>query len=304
MGKTVLVTGAGGFLGQYMCEFLKDLPQDLHVIGVMRTKISESSCDSIAQLDLRNAEKVNNLIKSKQPDYVVHLAGLFSSNNIQEIYETNINMMSILLEAIKVHKPEITFVATGSAAEYGFIASNQLPIIEQTPCFPATPNGLSKNLATQIAMYYHRAHNINTMIVRPFQILGKGISSQLAPGAFAEQLLATVADGSSTIKVGNLENSRDFLDVHDVVRAIWALCEKPAAGEVFNLCSGQPVQISVLLQTMIDVLGVDVTIEVDLNRLKGKSDVLNSYGNYEKINRHCDWRPEVSFHESITTMLG
>jgi len=303
MSKRVLITGAAGFTGKYMCDYLVGLNQQVITIGTDVVDSDTLNCDSFHKIDLSCSDDVAKLIEQTKPDYIIHLAGTFGTKDSQEIYRVNVLSISALLEAACKFVPNAVIVATGSAAEYGRVEAHQLPIDEQTPCLPVMPYGLSKHLATQIAMYYHNIHNTCVMIARPFQLIGNGVTARLAPGVFAEQLKSVISKGSNVIKVGNLESSRDFLDIHDAVEAIWTLCNKPAAGQIFNLCSGQPTKIADLLQTMIDCSGTKVRIEIDPDRLRGKADASRVYGSYQKIKQHCGWEPKNSLKESILAMF-
>jgi len=162
---------------------------------------------------------------------------------------------------------------------------------------------LSKQLATQIALYYFRVHNMCTMIIRPFQLIGNGITSRLVPGAFAQQLKQVIVEERDVIKVGNLHSYRDFLDILDAVEAVWALCQKPIGGEVFNLCTGKAVKICDLLQLMIDHSGAKVKIEIDQSRFRKDNDVYHIYGTYQKISQHCGWRPKIALTQSVKEMF-
>lgn len=286
-----------------MCDYIGRLHPRPHVIGVDIEGAPPASCDSFHRMDLSSADDVAKLIKQSKPDYIIHLAGTFGTKDSQRAYKVNVLSITALLEAAREHVPDVVMVAAGSAAEYGCVEPHQLPVDEQAVCQPVMPYGLSKQLATQIALYYHRVHNICAMVFRPFQLIGKGATSRLAPGAFAEQLKRTITRGSKVIKVGNLESSRDFLDIHDAVKAVWALCQKPAPGEIFNLCSGKPTKISHLLQTMIDYCQVDVKIEVDSSRLRGNADVSQIYGSFQKLKNHCGWSPKRSLEDSVAEMF-
>lgn len=303
MSKRVLITGAAGFTGKCMCDYLAGFKQKVVTIGTDIVDCDKVNCDSFHKIDLSHADDVARLIEQTKPDYIIHLAGTFGTKDFQEIYRVNVLSMSALLEAACEFVPNVVIIAMGSAAEYGRVEAYQLPVDEQTVCQPAMPYGLSKNLATHIAMYYHRVHDICVTIARPFQLIGRGVTSRLAPGAFAQQLQQAITEGLDIIKVGNLESSRDFLDIHDAVEAIWMLCQKPAGGQIFNLCSGQPTKMADLLQTMIDCSGAKVRIEIDHGRLRGKADVSKVYGSYEKIKAHCGWCPKRCLADSISDMF-
>jgi len=304
MAKRVLITGAAGFFGRYMCEHLASLKQDVAVIGVDIVDCSAENCDYFYNVDLSCPQDATDLVKKASADYVIHLAGILGSDQWEQIYRANVLSMLALLEAVREYAPEAVIVAAGSAAEYGRIERGQLPVDEQTICRPITPYGLSKYLATQVALYYYRAYNICTMVVRPFQLLGKGVTERLAPGTFVAQLKRVVAEGLDIIKAGNLKSCRDFIDVHDAAMAFWALCQKPACGQIFNLCSGRPTKISDLLQIMIDCCRADVKIQVDAERLRGQDDVSVIYGNCQKLKEHCGWQPRKPLEESVSEMFG
>jgi len=303
MAKSVLITGVGGFASRYMCDYLNGLKPRPNIIGVDVKDTLFESCDSVYKVDLSSVNDVMELFKRSKPDFIIHLAGVFGTGYYHEIHKANVLSMAALLESACQYSPDVVMVAAGSAAEYGRLELHQLPVDEEMLCQPITPYGLSKYLATQIAMYYHRVHNINITVVRPFQLIGKGLSPLLAPGAFAEQLKKAIAKGSKIIKVGNLESSRDFLDISDAVEAIWALCQKPAPGQIFNLCSGKPTKIADLLDMMIASTGADVKVEVDSKRLRGTSDINKIFGSYKKLQDHCDWKPKISLEVSIRRMF-
>lgn len=303
MSKRVLITGAAGFFGSYMCKYLASLAEPPTLIGTDIIPCNTDGWDHFYKMDLSSSDEVGELIERCTPDYLIHLAGTFGTDDTQEIYRVNVLSITALLEAVRKHTPDVVMVAAGSAAEYGPIEPHQLPVDEQTPCQPVNPYGLSKQLATQVALYYHRVHQIDVMIIRPFQLLGKGVTSRLAPGAFAQQLKQIIAQGSGIIKVGNLESSRDFLDIDDAVDAVWLLCQKPSPGQIFNLCSGKPTKMADLLATMIKHCGVEVKIETDPARLRGKDDVSQIYGSSNQLNSHSGWIPQTSLEDSVAEML-
>ncbi|NIP26889.1 MAG: NAD-dependent epimerase/dehydratase family protein [Phycisphaerae bacterium] len=285
-----------------MCDYLTTVPERPKIIGIDILDTPPSGCDCFYKADISSDKAIKDIINQTKPDFIIHLAGTFAKG--RQAY--NVNLLSIisLLESSFEHVPNAVVVTAGSAAEYGLVTPKQLPLNEQTTCKPITSYGSSKHLASQIALYYHRVHKMRTMVVRPFQLIGKGVNPRLAPGAFAQQLVQIINKDSKVIKVGNLESYRDFLDIRDAVEAIWALCRKPAGGEIFNLCSGKPTKMADLLQMMIEHCGQKPKIEVDPSLLRNSVDVSKVYGSYQKIKNLCGWQPKRSLIQSVQAMLG
>jgi GDP-4-dehydro-6-deoxy-D-mannose reductase len=302
MIKRVLITGAAGFFASEVCRHVASFDEELELICTDIIKSDDTCCKEFICADLSCLVTAEDLVKQISPDCIIHLAGTFGTADNQEIYRINVLSTATLLEAASKYVPDVVFLTAGSAAEYGRVSESQLPVDERLACNPITVYGLSKLLATKIALYYHRAYNICTMVIRPFQLIGKGVTAKLAPGAFAQQL-RQADEGQKVIKVGNLESSRDFLDVSDAAEAVWVLCQKPACGEVFNLCSGKPTKMSELLQEMINQCGVDIKVEIDHARLRVNTDAPVVYGSYEKLRKHCGWQPKRTLPQSLRTMF-
>lgn len=301
--KSILITGICGFAGRHMCDFLAGLPERPKITGVDIVETQPDHSDGFFKADLTSPKETQRILRETLPDFIIHFAGTFNTENIQEMFKANVLSTITLLESTRECVPNAVVIVTGSAAEYGAIEPDQLPVNEQIPCRPVTYYGLSKQLATQAALYYHRIHNIRTMVVRPFQLIGPGLSPSLAPGAFAKQLKELRMTGLKTFQAGNLESWRDFLNIYDAAEAIWELCQNPAPGEIFNLCSGEPTKIADLLQMMIDYSHTEVEIAIDPSRLRGRNDVTTVYGSYQKIKNHCRWQPKRSLSETLKEMI-
>jgi GDP-4-dehydro-6-deoxy-D-mannose reductase len=303
MKQTIVITGACGFAGRAMRDYLRSVRPDLILIGVDVAAPPEGVYDFFCRGDVSDFDQIRGLMEQQRPNYILHFAGSFGTGDSIQIYRVNVLSAAALLEAVRLWVPKAVFIAVGSAAEYGHVKSSDLPVQEYLECHPVSPYGLSKYLATLTVQYYARVHGLSAMVVRPFQLLGKGVTDRLAPGAFAKRLKEAMASGKREISVGNLESSRDFLDIQDAVRAIWMLCENPAPGEIFNLCSGRPVKMKELLDLMIGTAGQVIRPVTDPTCVKSRNDVSQMYGSFHKIKKHCGWEPEKVLLQSIREML-
>jgi GDP-4-dehydro-6-deoxy-D-mannose reductase len=299
----VLVTGASGFVGRHLCAYLKRR-RSVSVIAVDLVSAQPVGARLFVRADVGAPKAVADLLREHAPTHIVHLAGGRGGGDLASVLRANLRPTVTLLESVREHAPGANVLVVGSAAEYGEVPRESLPVSETFACAPTTPYGLAKLLGTEVALHHWRRYGVRATVVRPFQLLGAGVSSDLAPGAFAAQIRAAVTRGGGTVRVGNLEPRRDFIDVRDAVRAMWCLCRRPAPGEIFNLCSGVATPMRALLEAMLRTVGGEWRIEVDAARLRGAWDVGTSCGSPEKIRAYCGWRPTVPFTGSLAALFG
>jgi GDP-4-dehydro-6-deoxy-D-mannose reductase len=298
----VVVTGASGFVGRHFCAHL-ERKVGVHVVAVDLVPTRPAGVGVFVRADVGAPKAVAGVLREHAPTHIVHLAGGRGGGDLASAFRGNLRPTVTLLESVREHAPGAIVLVVGSAAEYGDIPRESLPVSETFPCAPTTPYGLAKLLGTQVALHHWRRYGVRAMVVRPFQLLGAGVSSDLAPGAFAARIRAARARGERTVRVGNLETGRDFIDVRDAVRALWRLCRRPAPGEIFNLCSGVATPMRALLEAMLAAAGGEWRVEVDAARLRGAWDVGTSCGSPEKLRAHCGWRPRFPLARSVAALL-
>lgn len=298
IGNRVLVTGAAGFFGRHCCKSLAEA--GFSVLGVDRARQAVAGCEDFRTLDLADGPSLNDLLRTAGPTHVVHVAGALPGLDPAGLHTANVLTTQLVLEGLRRHAPDATTIVVGSAAEYGVPASDS-PIRENDSCQPVSLYGLTKRFATELALYYHRVHRIPALVVRPFQLIGPGVSSALAPGAFAQQLRAAAHSDDAVVRVGNLSSYRDFLDVRDAAEAVTALLSHPGVGEVYNVCSGKPTRIDCLLQLMIREAGLHIRVEQGCAN-RNAADPSCVVGSHDKISAHCGWAPRYQLVESVRSM--
>tara|TARA_B100000767_G_C19764325_1_gene536723 strand:- start:1399 stop:2298 length:900 start_codon:yes stop_codon:yes gene_type:complete len=275
----VLLTGAGGFLGQNLISFLKIKGCKIYNLG--KTPVSDSTHINLD--DLNDKETIKKAVAEIKPDYLFHLAGSSNtSSDIADSFMVNTFFSKFLLEAIEAANLDLhtKTIMMGSAAEYGFIKEDQLPISESTTPKPTTLYGISKLAQTNIALSWQKSKR-PLILVRPFNVIGRGMPKHLAVGSFYQQI--QLIDGKGVLKTGNLDNERDFIDVSDVIYLMWELINnKESYGKVINLCSGKAVPMIDIVRYMIDISGKDIDLITE-NSLMRVNDVKFHYGDNSKL---------------------
>ena len=137
-------------------------------------------------------------------------------------------------------------------------AERDVPITEANLFRPLSPYAVSKAAADLAAYQWSRAHALDVVRMRPFNHTGPGQDPQFVCADFARQLVAVErGQQPAQVEVGNLDVTRDFSDVRDVVRAYALAWQRGTAGEAYNVCSGVPRTTRDILDTLIRLSGVD-----------------------------------------------
>jgi len=195
-------------------------------------------------------------------------------------------------------------LSVGSSEEYGIADKSELPLIENRRVKPSNPYAVSSVAKQNLSDVYVRGYGIDIVKTRSFNHLGPGQASNFFIPSIARQL-AKIKNGDhkpSKLVVGDLSIVRDFIDVRDVVRAYWALINRGKKGVTYNVCSGKGVKLRKIVNTLIELTGQKVEIEVDESKLRPIDNPI-IIGSNEKIFNEVGWKPEVSLRKSLQDTL-
>jgi GDP-4-dehydro-6-deoxy-D-mannose reductase len=293
----LLVTGMQGFVGGTLSRMLDTEPSlaDVHIAQVP------------PDLDLLDFDATLAVVAAAAPDLVIHLAAqTFVPKSMSDPEGTlNINVVGTLhlLQALSKHKfaGRLLFVGTGDV--YGLVPETSLPIGEDRLPAPRNPYAVSKLAAEALCYQWTVTEGMQIVMARPFNHIGPGQSTRFAVADFARQLVDIEQGRRAPVLIaGDIDVTRDFTDVRDVVRAYFALLDRGVSGRVYNVCSGQEHSLRSLVDQLVELAGVDVRVEQDPSRLR-KAEQRRMCGDAAKIKRETGWQATTPIHHSLSAML-
>lgn len=305
-GKKVLVTGAEGFIGSHLTERLVGVGADVTALvqynsfnnwGWIDT-FDKNILDSIKVEtgDIRELDCMNRIIKGQE--VVMHLAALiaipYSYLSPMAYVRTNIEGTTNVLEACRMHDVH-KIVHTSTSETYG--TALYVPIDEKHPMQGQSPYSASKIGADKMAESFYKSFNMPIATLRPFNTYGPRQSARAVIPTIISQILA----GKKEIKLGSLTPTRDFNFVKDTAEAFIkvAECDK-SIGEVINSGSNYEITIGDTVKKIIDIIGNDVKILCDDERIRPeKSEVNRLWADNTKIKELTGWAPQYSIDRGL-----
>ena len=302
-----LITGAGGFAGSHLVEYL--LSQGFEVIALTSPRDDMDNLrPALAQIeliraDVRDSASFRRILASHRPDRMYHLAALSSPQqslgNPALTYDVNLSGTLNLLEGWRREAFDSRLLFVSTAEVYGSAGTERMPLREDCPLRPGTPYAGSKAAAELIVEQYHASYGLPAVRVRPFNHTGPRQSPGFVCSSLAQQLAHMDAGRQPPVlKVGNLRVRRDFTDVRDIVRGYYLLLERGCPGEVYQLCSGRPVSIEEVVAILSSSVSVPVKVIVDQNRLR-PHETMEFWGDPGKARRTVNWEPEFRLETTL-----
>ncbi|MFZ0052421.1 MAG: GDP-mannose 4,6-dehydratase [Desulfobaccales bacterium] len=302
----VLITGITGMIGSHLAKELSGAGYEVAGISRATSSARYGGVNPIYKHylgDILDRPFLVRVWQDWQPEIVFHLAAQAYNGASWEAEDTtyalNISGSRNILDTCRRFSPRARIIPACSSAEYGFVPESMFPIDEDaTPLHPITPYGVSKACTEMMSHQYHQNYEMDVVIPRLFIHVGPDHPPATALQAFAMQLAAIkLSKQEPVIKVGNLETSRDFVDVRDGVRALALLAEKGETGQVYNICSGQAWSIRQSLEMLIEISGVAVKVEHDRCRLRPSDEKL-LLGKPDKL-KALGWSPRIPFEQTL-----
>lgn len=240
----ILITGAGGFIGQHLSKYLHNRSNTIH--GLVLNETNNKHLDKIIVCDISNLDNLNEKLDVDY-DHVFHLAGIASIqksiNNPLQDFKTNLVGTFHLLEYFKnSNLKSFNFISTVSVLSN----KNSLPLNESALISPQTPYAVSKRCSELYCLNFYRMYNIPIKVVRLFNVYGPNKKSLVV-----YDLIQKVINNNKIIINGDGKQIRDFLYIDDLVNGLSIISDKGKNGEIYHIGSGVPVTITELTKKII-----------------------------------------------------
>lgn len=303
--KRVTVTGGGGFIGSHLAERLVELGAQVRATVRYNSRNDRGALEWIAPDALENIEVHAGDIRDQESvaravdgsDVVFHLAAYvaipYSYSDPRSFVETNVLGTLNVAQACRAAGVE-RLIHTSTSEVYG--SAQDEAITERHPLLAQSPYAASKIGADQVVTSFHRSFGLRASILRPFNTFGPRQSARaVIPTVVAQALWA------ETVRLGSLTPTRDLTYVADTVEGFLAIAATEAAiGECVQLGTGAEYSISQLVEEIGNLLGRDLSVEQDPQRVRPQSsEVVRLRSSPERMKELTGWEAHTSLQEGL-----
>jgi NAD dependent epimerase/dehydratase len=303
---TVLVTGAGGFIGSHLVEALLRAGRQVRALVRYNSQASWGYLREVPaalrdRLEVRLGDVTDSFLMRELVtgcDAVFHLAALigipYSYHAPASYVAVNVGGILNVLEACRLAQVR-RLIVTSTSEVYG--TARYTPIDEEHPLQGQSPYSASKIAADKLAESYWCSFDLPVVVLRPFNTYGPRQSARAIIPTVLTQALA----GAKEIELGNLEPKRDLTFVEDTVHAFLLAADAAGIeGQVIHFGQGQAVSIAELAQRCLDAIGSGARLVSTPERQRpDKSEVGLLLCDPSKARRLLSWTPVVSLDEGL-----
>ena len=297
--KKSLVTGGAGFIGSNLVDELVKKKHKVTVLDNFYTgRLSNLSHHSkkavkIIKIDISNSKNLDKYFK--KIDYVFHLAGIAdivpSIENPNKYFKSNVVGTLNVVEAAKKAKIK-KFIYAASASCYGI--PDKFPIKENAKINTMYPYALTKWQAEELIMHWAKIYNFPAISIRFFNAYGPRSRTSGAYGAVLGVFFAQKLANKPLTIVGNGNQTRDFIHVYDLVKALLKGAQSRKIGKIYNLGGGKEVKVNKLA----NLIGGQ---KIYIPKRPGEPD--RSLARITRAKKELKWEPKIGIEKGIKNLL-
>ena len=300
-GKRILVTGGAGFIGFHLCKKLTDLGLDVTIYDNLSSGKMENVKDvPKAKFVKGDILDLNKLCSIEKADVIFHLAAQvvvpYSMENPTEDFETNARGTLNVLEKARNDGSRLVFAS--SAAVYG--NPDQMPTSETYGFHPFSCYGLSKVVGEEYCQMYAIQYGLDITILRFANVYGSRCH-----GVINDFLDKLTKNPAKLEIIGTGEQSRDFVNISDIVEAlIIAGAKENAVGQTLNLGFGETLKIIDLANMILRILNLSGKTIVTTTGVSWQGDINTIWFNIDKAKKELGWTPKVALEDHLKKLIS
>lgn len=307
----VLVTGANGSGGSYLCEYIVENHPEVQCHGISRWHSTTTKNNLIGikdkmvmhECDLMDLGSIIRVLREVRPVKIFNLA---SHANVRKcfdtpiaVFENNTKLMQNLLEAIRLECPETILQHCSTSEVYG--NPRTFPMTEDHPLRPVNPYSSSKLAQESLCHAYSSSWGLRIINTRMFAYINPRRSDLFAT-AFSHQIAKIERSNKTVLLHGNLGSIRTIIDVRDAMRSYWIASEKCEYGESYNIGGKDVLSVGDFLNILIKHAKVPIKCELDKNLLR-PVDVTKQVCDTTKFDTLTGFKPKYTLDESVEFLL-
>lgn len=309
-GTTVLVTGAGGFIGGHLVELLVHAGATVRAFCHYNSRNDRGTLDwldpevssqvEVVHGDLRDSESVAGAVRGSE--IVYHLGALiaipYSYVNARAYFEVNV-LGTLNVAQAALDQGVSRMVHTSTSEVYG--TAQTVPITEEHPLEAQSPYAASKIGADKLVDSFHRSHGLQSVVLRPFNTYGPRQSARAVIPTIITQALA-----GSTLRLGSLEPRRDMTFAADTAAGFVAAGRADeAVGRTIQLGTGSAVSIGEIVDLVGEILGRELEVQTDERRVRPPlSEVQLLLSDPALARSVTGWEPRVDLHDGLSQTIS
>ncbi len=295
----ILVTGGAGFIGSHLVRHLLAKGEQVTALDNLSTGLAENLPPEakLVEMDILD-EELPKVVAAGAFDAIVHLAAQTMvdtsiKNPLLDTRENLLGTVQVLEAARAANVKRVIFAST--AAAYGDVKEDDLPVREAQPTEPMSFYGLSKLSVEKYLEMYRKIYGMEYVVLRFANVYGER-QGDGGEGGVISIFAKAVAEGRDITIYGDGEQTRDFVYAGDIAEGIWAALRTEEVNAAYNLSTQTETSLRELVSLLAEIRGREIVPKYGAER---EGDIYKSMLSNSRARRGLDWQPATTLAEGL-----
>lgn len=295
----ILVTGGAGFIGSHLVRHLLAKGEQVTALDNLSTGLAENLPPEakLVEMDILD-EDLPKVVATGAFDAIVHLAAQTMvdtsiKNPLLDTRENLLGTVQVMEAARAANVKRVIFAST--AAVYGDVKEDDLPVREAQPTLPLSFYGLSKLSVEKYLEMYENLYGMEYVVLRFANVYGER-QGDGGEGGVISIFTKAVAEGRDITIYGDGEQTRDFVYAGDIAEGIWAALRTEEVNAAYNLSTQTETSLRELVSLLAEIRGREIVPKYGAER---EGDIYKSMLSNSRARRGLDWQPATTLADGL-----